>query len=183
MPLRQEVDSAYDPLENFNILTKSMREISKFADQIASPMTDPSHESLDHKPNDTGFATRIGRLCHQGKNFELKLRPRIDWQETREGFFLTAATPGLRKEDVSIEIAEHSGNSFLEISGHTVTKSEDSPKPLTLHASYPSFNHKVRLPAGVDRGSLKANYENGLLIVTMQHSEQPMSQRHKITIA
>ena len=182
-PLHRGEDSAFDPYDNFNLLTKSMRQLTKFADRIASTMNDPAQESVDRKLNHSSIETKVGRLSYHGNNVELKLRPRIDWQETREGFVLTAATPGLRKEELAIEIIEASGVYFLEISGQSAGSSGDSAKPLTLRASYQNFHHKVRLPAGVDRDSLKAVYENGLLVVTIQHSEKPTSQRHKITIS
>ena len=42
---------------------------------------------------------------------------------------------------------------------------------------------RVRLPAGVDRASLKAKYENGLLVVTMANARKEGGQRQRIAIA
>ena len=130
-----------------------------------------------------------------GDNFELQLRPRIDWQETRDGFILTAVTPGLSKEDLVIDVLAADGAHHLEISGQTSSSSGAPPsnstevssaeasKPLALRTSYRSFSHRVRLPAGVDRESLKAKYENGLLVVTMHKTSKEAPQRQRIAIA
>ena len=105
---------------------------------------------------------------------------------------LTAATPGLSKKDLAIDIVEADGAHHLEISGQTSTNSTndqgdaaEASKALALRTSYRSFSHRVRLPAGVDLESLKARYESGLLVITM-HKAQPQrdaAQRKRIAIA
>jgi HSP20 family molecular chaperone IbpA len=192
VPILRDMDSVFDPYDNFNLLTKSMRQLTRFADRIASTLAEPAPEAIDRKGNASSVHTKLGRLTLQENNLELKLHPRVDWQETHDGFVLTASTPGLRKEDLSIEIVEASGAHYIEISGQTSTSTEAPPtaetskelaKPLVLRTSYQSFNHKVRLPPGVDRDSLKAKYENGLLVVTMQNTHKADIPRQKIKIA
>ena len=193
VPILRDMDPVFDPYDNFNLLTKSMRQLTRFADRIASTIAEPAPEAKDRKSDNTSVHTKLGRLTLQGNNCELKLHPRVDWQETHDGFVLTAATPGLRKEELGIEIVESSGAHYLEISGQTSTSTGSEPpaaetsqevgKPMVLRTSYQSFNHKVRIPPTVDRDSLKAKYENGLLVVTMQHAKKADIPRQKITIA
>ena len=193
-PLLREIDSLLDPYEGFHHLTNSMWQLSEFADRIANNLADPTTESSDRKNIDAA-GSKHGRLALHGDNFELQLRPRIDWQETRDGFMLTAATPGLSKEDLAIDVVEADGAHHLEISGQTSSSSggpasnstevssAEASKPLALRTSYRSFSHRVRLPAGVDRESLKAKYENGLLVVTMHKTSKETPQRQRIAIA
>ena len=187
------MDTVFDPYDDFFHLTNSMHQLTRFADRIASTLAQPAVESSDRGNNHT-VDSKLGRLSLQGNNLELRLRPRIDWQETRDGFMLTAATPGLSKQDLAIDVVEADGVHFLEISGQTsstastpATNSTDGPQesaqPLALRTSYKSFSHKVQLPAGVDRESLKAKYEDGLLVITMRKSHKDGGQRQRIAIA
>ena len=170
-----------------------MRQLTRFANRIANTIAIPSVE-LSERKNGDAVDTKLGRLTQQGDSLELRLRPRIDWQETRDGFMLTAATPGLGKEDLAIEIVEADGAHFLEISGqknssagappsNSTEASPSAGQPLALRTSYRSFSQRVRLPAGVDRASLQAKYENGLLVVTMAAAHKDGGQRQRIAIA
>ena len=177
--------AAVNPLDDFNLITKSMKHLTRFADRIASKISDPSPESADRKNNNNSNC-RLGLLSQQGNLFELKLRPQIDWQETRDGFVLSAATPGLRREDLFIEVIEESGVNYLEISSNKAEKAAAqgyNSEDLSLRTSYQGFNHKVKLPVSIDLTSLNAKYENGLLIVTIHKTEKPISQRRKIAIS
>jgi HSP20 family molecular chaperone IbpA len=191
--LFREADHFLDPYDGFYELTNSMRQLTRFADRIASTIAHPSVESPDRANNHT-VDTKLGRLSLQGNNMELRLRPRIDWQETRDGFMLTAATPGLSKQDLAIDVVEAEGVHYLEISGQTSSSASShenttggaqdaAAKPLALRTSYRSFSHKVQLPAGVDRESLKAKYEDGLLVITMHKAHKDAGQRQRIAIA
>ena len=194
VPTLRGFDSWLDPYDDILHLSSSMRHLSKFADRITQSLAEPSSESSDRKNIDAA-GSKHGRLALHGDNFELQLRPRIDWQETRDGFMLTAATPGLSKEDLAIDVVEADGAHHLEISGQTSSSSgapasnstevssAEASKPLALRTSYRSFSHRVRLPAGVDRESLKAKYENGLLVVTMHKTSKETPQRQRIAIA
>ena len=194
IPTIRAFDSWLDPYDDILHLSNSMRHLTKFADRITQTLAEPSSESSDRKNVDAS-SSKHGRLALHGDNFELQLRPRIDWQETRDGFMLTAATPGLSKEDLAIDVVEADGAHHLEISGQTSSSSggpasnstevssAEASKPLALRTSYRSFSHRVRLPAGVDRESLKAKYENGLLVVTMHKTSKEAPQRQRIAIA
>ena len=99
---------------------------------------------------------------------------------------MSAATPGLRREDLFIEVIEESGVNYLEISSNKAEKAAAqgyNSEDLSLRTSYQGFNHKVKLPVSIDLTSLNAKYENGLLIVTIHKTEKPISQRRKIAIS
>jgi HSP20 family molecular chaperone IbpA len=191
--LFRSTDAVFDPYDDFYHLANSMHQLTRFADRIASTIAHPSVESPDRANNHT-VDTKLGRLSLQGNNMELRLRPRIDWQETRDGFMLTAATPGLSKQDLAIDVVEAEGVHYLEISGQTSSSASShenttggaqdaAAKPLALRTSYRSFSHKVQLPVGVDRESLKAKYEDGLLVITMHKAHKDAGQRQRIAIA
>ena len=143
--------------------------------------------------------------------FELRLRPRFDVEDRNDAFMLTAATPGLRKEDLSVDVVDgHDGAAYLIISGHTSSSSHasaspgstsgsedpspsstsDSPSaempktlPLTLKASYSKFERRIKLPSTVDRDRVKASYDNGLLAVSIPKNPKRQELKLRVPIA
>ena len=176
-----------DPLDCFNIIRDSMRDITEFADCLASPAL----EGRDRKQQVITEVKGNGGAGHH----EVKLRPRFDAKETKQGFMLMGSMPGLRKEDLSIEIIEHHDGHLLEISGGSpnVTSKEPSPardgktaehRPTPkLRTTYAKFEHRIRIPKNIDTSTLHAKYEDGLLAITMSpFVKTDVSQRQKIAI-
>lgn len=79
------------------------------------------------------------------------------WKETETGFVFTAATPGLPKEDLVVEIVEATsrGGHYLVVSGESRAEAEGK-QAQSFRAFYKRFEQKVKLPEGVDRNTLTA---------------------------
>ncbi|CAA3024898.1 kDa class I heat shock -like [Olea europaea subsp. europaea] len=94
---------------------------------------------------------------------------RIDWKETREGHVFRADLPGLKKEEVKVEVEE--GN-ILQISGERSREKEE--KNDTWHRmerSSGKFLRRFRLPENAKMDQVKASMENGVLTVTVPKEE------------
>ncbi|KAF8051183.1 hypothetical protein N665_1786s0010 [Sinapis alba] len=94
---------------------------------------------------------------------------RVDWRETPEAHVFKADLPGLKKEEVKVEIEE---DSVLKISGERHVEKED--KNDTWHRverSSGQFTRKFRLPENVKMDQVKAAMENGVLTVTVPKAE------------
>ncbi|KAL8542541.1 hypothetical protein ACS0TY_003420 [Phlomoides rotata] len=94
---------------------------------------------------------------------------RIDWKETPEGHVFKADVPGLKKEEVKVEVEE--GN-VLQISGER--RSEKEEKNDTWHRmerSSGKFLRRFRLPENAKVDQIKASMENGVLTVTVPKEE------------
>ncbi|KAF7054506.1 hypothetical protein CFC21_062168 [Triticum aestivum] len=94
---------------------------------------------------------------------------RIDWKETPEAHVFKADVPGLKKEEVKVEVDD--GN-VLQISGERNKEQEE--KTDTWHRverSSGKFLRRFRLPENVKAEEIKAAMENGVLTVTVPKAE------------
>ena len=153
---------------------------------MSSALADPKHQHQDSKQPAAHLQPSDAQQSPSSPAVDLLLRPSIDCKETADGFVLTAATPGLRKDELKVELLDASGAWYIEVAGQTAASSEtpkdgsqtaqpqDLPK---VRTRYRSFSEKVRLPAGVDREAMRATYEDGLLVVTMPRVKAEMKRR------
>ncbi|KAH7549414.1 hypothetical protein JRO89_XS13G0028800 [Xanthoceras sorbifolium] len=97
------------------------------------------------------------------------VKTRVDWKETPEAHVFKADLPGLKKEEVKVEIED---GSVLQISGERNVEKED--KNDTWHRverSSGKFSRRFRLPENVKKDQIKASMENGVLTVTVPKVE------------
>ncbi|OBZ68407.1 Heat shock protein 16 [Grifola frondosa] len=109
------------------------------------------------------------------------LMPRLDLHEDAEANTVTATfeLPGLRKEDVQIDLNNH----VLTVSGESKVSGERSEDGYTIRERrFGKFSRSLTLPAGVENDQVKASLENGLLNVTYPRST-PETTPQKITIS
>lgn len=191
--------SALHPYDNYDTLTRSMRELTRYADHIARALADKKEVSAASKQTPTDSKLAAASQSPSTHLLDLLLHPSIDWKETADGFVLTAATPGLRKEELKVELLEASDAWYIEVACQTAAALSHQPKddsnnsqapqpnnksePLEPRLRYASFSEKVRLPRGVDREAMRATYDNGLLVVTIPRAKAEGVKRQKIAIS
>ncbi|XP_076945626.1 16.9 kDa class I heat shock protein 3-like [Bidens hawaiensis] len=94
---------------------------------------------------------------------------RVDWKETPESHIFKADLPGLKKEEVKVEVEE---NRVLQISGERSREKEDKDdKWRRVERSFGKFVRRFRLPENAKVDEVKASMENGVLTVTVPKQE------------
>ncbi|GMI88113.1 hypothetical protein like AT1G07400 [Hibiscus trionum] len=108
-------------------------------------------------------------LTTQTSDASAFLNAQVDWKETPEAHIFKADLPGLKKEEVKVEVEE---DRVLQISGKRNVEKED--KNDTWHRverSSGKFTRRFRLPDNVKLDQIKASMENGVLTVTVPKVE------------
>ncbi|KAL6563139.1 hypothetical protein OROHE_005726 [Orobanche hederae] len=105
---------------------------------------------------------------------------RIDWKETPEAHVFKADVPGLKKEEIKVEVED--GN-VLQISGErSREKEEKSDTWHRLERSSGKFLRRFRLPENAKLDQIKASMENGVLTVAVPKEETQKPQVKAIEI-
>ncbi|WOK93259.1 18.1 kDa class I heat shock protein [Canna indica] len=106
---------------------------------------------------------------------------RIDWKETPEAHVFKADLPGVKKEEVKVEVEE---GRVLQISGERSKESEEkNDKWHRVERSSGKFLRRFRLPENAKVDQVKANMENGVLTVTVPKEEVKKPEVKSIEIS
>ena len=106
--------------------------------------------------------------------------PPVSILEAKNELALTIELPGVKESDISIDLENH----VLTISGDKVdirVEGEDEPRYHVLERRYGAFKRRFQLPRSVKGDDIMANFEDGVLTVTLPKSEE--AQGRKIEIA
>lgn len=127
------------------------------------------------------MSNRISRLFEEGGNDSGGLwAPPVNVQETSEDLRLTAELPGVRPEDVEIDME----NNVLSIRGEKREQIEEGGEEGRVHfreRRYGSFQRMFTLPRTVKADEIKATFKDGVLTVHMPKA--PEAKGRKISIA
>ena len=104
--------------------------------------------------------------------------PAMDLVENDDDFVLRADLPGLREDDVKIEVEDN----VLTVSGERQVEHEDRKDGYyRLERGSGAFRRSLTLPEGVDAEKINASFEDGVLEVRIPKPEQ--RKPRKVTIS
>jgi HSP20 family protein len=114
---------------------------------------------------------------YQNESFNSQMP--IELTENGDNFELKAMLPGLKKEDVNIEVSEDS----VAISGEY--KKDEKKDDNFIHASEfftGKFSRSITLPQKIDHQKAKADYKDGILSIILPKSQKEINKVVKLSL-
>jgi HSP20 family protein len=104
--------------------------------------------------------------------------PPVDVEETADEIVLNAEIPGVRREDLDIELED----GVLTIQGEKKDEEkQEGVQGLLYERRWGSFTRRFTLPRAVDAANITATYENGILTVRVPKAEEAKGRKIEIT--
>ena len=98
-----------------------------------------------------------------------RLAPAVDVSENEKGYAVTVELPGVKKDDVTVEVHEN----VLTIRGEKKSEREEKKdKTHWLERTYGSFSRSFTLPPTAVVDELKATFRDGVLTLEIPKKEE-----------
>lgn len=106
--------------------------------------------------------------------------PSVDISETDTAYLIKGEIPGVKKEDVKVTIQD----GMLTIQGERKQEKEEKGKKFhRVECSYGSFERSFRVPDDADENSVKAEFKDGMLNVTLAKSEKAKPKAIEVAVS
>ena len=105
--------------------------------------------------------------------------PAVDIYEEKDNIIIKAELPGMKKDDLSIEVKDN----VLTLSGER--KHEEETKKENFHRierSYGKFSRSFTLPDSVKVDKVKANYKDGVLEISLPKATEARAKAIPIKV-
>lgn len=113
------------------------------------------------------------------RTFNEMWSPSVDISETKDDFVVKAELPGLEAKDVNVSI---SGN-VLTIKGEKKAEEEEKDEHYHRVERYSgSFQRAFQLPSGVKADKVEANFDKGVLKVTLPKVEEAKKKEIEVKV-
>ena len=112
-----------------------------------------------------------------GRRLTSELNVASDLSETADAFQIRMDVPGIKADDINVQVT---GNT-VQISGER--KEEKEEKGKTWHRverRSGKFSETLRLPSGVNEEKVQAEFQDGVLTVTLPKSEASKTRTVKV---
>ncbi|XP_022855176.1 18.2 kDa class I heat shock protein-like [Olea europaea var. sylvestris] len=127
------------------------------------------------------FSSSVANFPSSARETSAFANARIDWKETPEAHVFKADLPGLKKEEVKVEVEE---GGVLQISGERSKEQEEkNDKWHRVERSGGKFLRRFRLPENAKTDQVKASMENGVLTVSVPKEEVKKPEVKSIEIS
>lgn len=105
--------------------------------------------------------------------------PAVDIREKDDRYILEAELPGMKKEDIKVEVKD----GVLTISGERKYEHEEKKEDYTrIERCYGTFHRAFTLPEHVLDSQIEATYKDGILTVTLPKGEKAKPKQIDVKI-
>jgi HSP20 family protein len=109
----------------------------------------------------------------------LDWQPRVDINENDKEIMISASVPGVDKNDIAIEVTDHT----LTIEGERKEMSEQKESGYVRREQvYGRFARSFQLPENVNTEGIKANNKNGVLQIHLPKTAESKPKGKKISV-
>lgn len=114
-------------------------------------------------------------------NYETFSTPAVNIIENFPNFVVELAVPGLAKENFTVEVEEDT----LKIASKKVeeNKEETNSHFRRREFNYKNFERSFKIPENIKTEEIQANYENGVLRVTLPKMEEKKAFKKMVEIS
>src|ERR1700722_13218903 len=145
----------WEPFREFSITQDRMNRMNRLFRESYSP------ESPDEALTTTSFA------------------PPADIYEDEHNITLKIEVPGIDEKDIDVRIE----NTTLTVHGERkIEKEEKEENFRRVERQYGSFTRSFTLPSSVDTGQVTANYDKGVLEITLAKKAEAKPKQIKVNI-
>ncbi|MEN8928760.1 MAG: Hsp20/alpha crystallin family protein, partial [Flavobacteriales bacterium] len=106
-------------------------------------------------------------------------KPLANIYETETAHLIELAIPGVKKEDLTIDL--HENKLTISLSEKETTTEKTNLKE-RKEFNYSKFSRAFNLPKNIDFDKIEAKNENGILTVTIPKKEEEIKKNRTITI-
>jgi len=123
------------------------------------------------------FMTPMLRRSWLVPELRREIEPEVDLRETEKEFVLSAAIPGMSKDDININVTEDR----VAISGERKTQEEKPEEKFHVRQqTYGRFDISYVLPMEVKPDEVEASYKSGILEVHLPKAE--VTEPHRVEV-
>jgi HSP20 family protein len=124
------------------------------------------------------FDDFLGLMPARGENGSNVWAPAVDIKEDETSFYVIAELPGMKREDISVELE----NNVLSLKGERrFERSEEKENYHFVERSYGSFYRSFSLPRNVKPDEIRAEYKDGVLTLTLPKTEEVRPKKVEIS--
>jgi HSP20 family protein len=125
--------------------------------------------------NYDSFPALFNEIFNNGEVASTRTTPLANILESEIAFEIQLALPGFNKDNFKIEVQDKSLTVFSEM-----PKEETSSNYIRKEFSFNPFSRSFRLPRTVDSEQISAEYENGILTLTLPKKEEAKSKEPRL---
>ena len=102
----------------------------------------------------------------------------MDVESREDAFVISAMLPGIKPEDVDIQIAQET----VTIQGEIKLEEDEKTSWLLRDRPRGRFSRSLELPAGLDAEKAKASFEHGILTLNIPRSPEARPKTIKVNV-
>jgi HSP20 family protein len=115
-----------------------------------------------------------------GENTDVAFSPRVDIEEKKDSYKITAELPGVDKDDVHVCL--ENGVLNIEAESHQEKTEEEDGRVIRQERRYGKFIRSFNLGCSASEENIKAKFKNGILTIKAPCSKKSTPESHRISI-